>query len=341
MSVRLALLELVALPEPVEDPLLCLRLREPGQVPCVVVHASVRPDHDELGEPVVAADLVVERVVAGRHLEGARAKLPLDAVVRDHRHGPFDVRHDHVTADELAVALILRMHRDSDIGEDRRRPNGGDRDGAFAPGERVPDVGERVVDVDVSELQVGERRLVVRAPVDDPVGAVDPVLAVEVHEEAHHRADVVVVHREALTTVVQRSADPAELKHDLAAVLAQPFPDTSLERLAAQLLPAGALACEMLLDGVLRRDSRVIEAGLEQDVEALHPPCPHDRVRERKLERMAKVEVAGHIRRRMRDHEALAVGVRVGGVETVGLPRLLPAPLDGGRVVERVHGGGV
>ena len=62
----------------------------------------------------------------------------------------------------------------------------------------------------------------------------------------------------------------------------------------------------MLLDGVLRRDARVVEAGLEEDVEALHPLRPDDGVCERELQRMAEVEVAGDVRRRMRDREALA-----------------------------------
>src|SRR5262249_58961311 len=45
---------------------------------------------------------------------------------------------------------------------------------------------------------------------------------------------------------------------------------------------------------------------LEEHVVALHPPRPHDRVREGELERMAEVEVAGHVRRRVRDRERRA-----------------------------------
>ena len=176
-----------------------------------------------------------------------------------------------------------------------------------------------------------------RAPVDDPVRAVDPALAVEVHEEAHDRAHVGVVHREALAAVVERRADPAELEHDLAAVLAQPLPDARLERLAAEVLPRLALGREVLLDGVLRRDPRVVEAGLEEDVVALHPARAHDRVRERELQRVPEVQVAGDVRRRVRDREALARRIGVGVVEALFLPRLLPAFLDALRLVASVH----
>src|SRR5205807_9892325 len=100
-----------------------------------------------------------------------------------------------------------------------------------------------------------------RAPVDDPVRAVDPAFAVEVHGEPHYRTHVRVVHREALPAVVERRADTAELPHDLSAVLAQPLPDALLELLTAEVLARLPLRREVLLDGVLRRDPGVVEPG--------------------------------------------------------------------------------
>ncbi len=99
----------------------------------------------------------------------------------------------------VPVALVVRVHGDGDVGQDRRRPRGRDRDVAGAVDERVADRRERVVDLDVDELEVGERGLVERAPVDDPVGPVDPALAVEVDEEAHDRA------RRSPSSIVNRS----------------------------------------------------------------------------------------------------------------------------------------
>ena len=203
--------------------------------------------------------------------------------------------------------------------------------------QRVADVGERVVDVLVRELEVGERGQVERAPVDDPVGAVDPALLPQVDEEAHHRADVGVVHREALAAVVERGADPPELEHDLAAVLAEPLPDELDERLAAEILPRLPLRREVLLDGVLRGDPGVVVPGLEEDVEALHPRRPDDRVGERELERVAEVQVAGDVRRRVRDREALAARIRVGVVQALLLPGALASAPRRLRAVPRLH----
>ena len=128
MPVALALHEQVALAAPVEDPLVGLLLRQPGELAGLVVHPPVGADHHRLGQAVVAADLEVDRVVAGRDLQRAGAELGLDPLVGDHRHAPLDERDDRLLPTSVAVALVVRMHRDGDVGEDRRRPDGRDRD---------------------------------------------------------------------------------------------------------------------------------------------------------------------------------------------------------------------
>ena len=338
VPVRLALLELVVLLQPREHTVVRLRLGQSGEVAGLLVHRPVRPDHGQLGEIVVAADLVVHRIVTRRHLQGTGPEVPLDPLVGDHRHDPPDVGNDDVAADEVAVAVVLGVHRDGDVREHRRRPDSGDRDVAVAVGQRIADEGQRIVDVLVRDLEVGERGQVERAPVDDPVRPVQPAPVPEVDEEAHHRTDVRLVHREPLAAVVERGADPPELEHDLAAVLAEPLPDALLERLPPEVLAGLPLGRELLLDGVLGRDPSVVEARLEEDVEALHPPRADDRVRERELERVAEMQVAGDVRRRVRDREALPARIRVRVVEPLVLPRALPALLDPCRRVERVHG---
>ena len=337
VPVRLSFLELIVFAKPLEDPLLGLLLGQPGQSPRLVVHPPVGADHGQLREAVVAADLPILRIVARRDLEGARAEVHLHTLVGDHGHSPFDERDDGLLAHQPAVALVIRVHGDGDVGEDRRRTHGRNRDLPVCVCERVAHVRERVVDLDVSELEIRERGQVKRAPVDDPVRAVDPALVPEVNEEPHHGPDVGVVHGEALAPVVQRGADAPELDHDLAAVLVEPFPDERHECFAAEVLARLALLGEVLLDRVLGRDAGVVIAGLEEHVVSLHPARADDRVRERELKRVAEVEVACHIRRRMRDREALARVVRLGVVEALGLPDLLPALFDPVRVVQRLH----
>ncbi len=337
MAIGLALLELSSFAQPGEDPLVRLGLGQTRELAGFLVHQAVGTDHGQLGQSVVAADLVVLRIVARCDLQRPGAEVHLDALVCDHRHPPLDPGNDHVPADGRRIPLVLRVNSDRDVGEDRRRPDGRDRHVPVSLGERIADVGERVVHVDVRHLEIRQRRQMEWAPVDDPVGAVDPTLVPQVDEEAHHRAHVGLVHREPLAAVVERRADAPELHHDLAAVLVQPFPDARLEGFAAEILARLPFGREVLLDRVLRRDAGMVIARLEEDVVALHPPRPDDRVRERELERVPEVQVTGHIRRRMRDREALPRWVRIGVVETFGLPRLLPALLDPLRFVARLH----
>ena len=203
-----------ALLAPREHALAGLLLVEPGQLAGLLVHEPVGADHHRLGQAVRAADLEVGGVVARRHLERTGAELGLDALVRDHRHAALDEGHDDLLADEVGVALVLGMHGDGDVGEDRRRAHGRDRHVAGAVGQRIADVDELVVHLDVVELEVGERAQVERAPVDDAVVAVEPAALPEVDEELQHGADVAVVHREALAPVVHRRAHAPELRHD-------------------------------------------------------------------------------------------------------------------------------
>ncbi len=338
MPVVLALLQPVVLLQPGEDRLVGLLLRLPGEVAGVLVHPPVGADDGDDREAVVAADLEIGRVVAGRDLERAGAELGLDACVRDHRHGTLDVRDEHLLADRIAIALVVGVHGDGDVGEDRRRPHGRDRDVPGAVRERVAGVGERVVHVDVLDLEVRDRRLVEGAPVDDPLGAVDPAPVPEVDEEAHHRLDVGVVHREALAAVVERGAEPAVLAHDRAAGLLEMAPDALDERLAAELLARRALGRELLLDDVLGRDPGVVVARLPERVEALHPVPADQDVLQRPVEGVAHVQRAGDVRRRYADDERL-VSARAGAgpVDALGLPGLLPAFLDALRPVQRLH----
>ena len=291
VPVALALLEQPFLAQPLDDVVAGLVLGQPDQlVRDVAGHATVEADHRQLGQPVVAPDLEVDRIVPRRDLQRPGPELRLDALVRDHRHAPADHRHDHLLADVRRVALVAGMHRDGDVGEDRRRPHGRDRDVTVAVSEEIPRVRQRVVDLDVLDLEIGDRRAAVRAPVDDPVVAVDEAALVEVDEEAHHGADVVVVHREALAVVVERAAEPPELAHDHAAVLVQPLPDALDERVASDLLSRRSAAPQVFLDDRLRRDPRVVVPRLPERVEAAHPVPARERVLDRR--RSARVPCA-------------------------------------------------
>ena len=344
VPVALAALEPVVGAQPVEDLLLGRLLRQPLVLrPGGRVHPAVVADHHDRrtvgpDDAAVPPDLEVRRVVAGRDLQRAGAELRLDAGVREHRHHPADHRDDDLLADRVPVAGIVRMHGDGHVGEDRRRASRRDGDRAGAVDEGVADVRQRVVLLDVLDLEIGERGPVMRAPVDDPVGLVDPAAIPEKDEVGHDGLDVGVVHGETLARVVERAAETAELAHDHPAGAVEPLPRPLDEGLAADLLARRALGDQLLLDHVLGRDACVVVARLPERVEAPHPVPADEGVLHRAVQGVPEVELAGDVRRRHADDEALApTGPGTGPVEAFCLPGLLPAPFDVVRLVPRLH----
>ena len=121
VPVRLTLLEQSTLLAPREDASAGLLLRHARDVGNDVVHAPVAADHHRLGEAVATSDLEVHRIVARGDLERTRAELGLHALVGDDRDPSLDEGHDRLLADEVAVALVVRVNGNRDVRENRRR----------------------------------------------------------------------------------------------------------------------------------------------------------------------------------------------------------------------------
>ena len=101
-----------------------LRLRRPSAPEALgrlVGDEAVLADGRERLEAVLAPDLEVVGIVAGRDLERAGAELDVHVLVRDHRHLAADQRQHHVLADRVLVALVTRVHGHRDVREHRLR----------------------------------------------------------------------------------------------------------------------------------------------------------------------------------------------------------------------------
>ena len=328
VPVRLRRHEQIPLSQDLDDPAVGLGLGKPRECARVLVHVPVEPDHGELREPVRLPDVEVHRIVARGDLDRAGAELGIDTIVRDDRDAPLGDGHDRLLPDEVAVALVVRMHRDGDVREHGRRAHRGNRELAFALRKGIANRVQGVVLVEMIDLEVGDRAGAARTPVDDSVRAIQEAPVVQVHEVPEHRPDVRLVHREALAPVVERRSEPAELPHDHAAVVVEPLPRPLDERVTSELVPAESLLRELALDDVLCRDSRVVVSGLPEHRKAAHAVPADEQVLDRRVQRVPHVQIAGHVRRRDRDHEGLAFGIRLGLVQALRLPRLLPARFD-------------
>jgi hypothetical protein len=156
---------------------------------------------------VPPADLEVVEVVGRRDLDGTRALLRVGVAVGDDRNPPADQRQDDVAADEVGIALVLGVDGDRGVAEHRLGPGGGDGDDACRVVlQRVVEMPEMAVDLDRLGLEVGDRRLQLDVPVDQPLVLVDQAFLVELDEGAGDGLGQALVHGEALAAPVRRGA---------------------------------------------------------------------------------------------------------------------------------------
>ena len=111
---------------------------------------------------VALADLEVVEVVRRRDLHRARARLGIGVVVGNDRDVAADQRQDDMLADQVLVALVVRVHRDGGVAEHRLGPRRGDDDVVRSSNlalERIAEVPHMALDLDLLDLEVGDRGL--------------------------------------------------------------------------------------------------------------------------------------------------------------------------------------
>lgn len=305
-----------------------------------LAHVGLGIEHVEhlgRGKARALADLEVVEVMPRRDLDAARAKLRIGVLVGDHRDAAAGQRQDHVLADHALIARVGGVHRYRHVGQHRLGPGGGNLE-IVAPVIEPRAVGKRILEVPEAardglrlDFEIGNRGLQLGVPVHQPLVAVDEAVVVEVDEGLDHRAGEVRVHRELLAAPVHRAAEAAQLVGDGAAAFGLPLPHLLDEGLAGVV---GALVLPRLhlaLDHHLRGDPRVVGADHPQRILAAQALITDHHVLQGVVERVADVEAAGDVRRRVDDGEGFRV--RAGRAEaTVRFPVGIPARLDLGGV---------
>ena len=274
--------------------------------------------------------------MAGGDLERAGAELDVNVVVGNDRQPASDQGQNAVLTDQVAVALVLRIHGDRGVGHHRLRTDGGDGQHPVASLDRVIDRIEVIRNFLVYDFEIGDRRLRTGIPVDHVMVAVDVALLVKRGEDLADRTGVSVIEREAFALVIDRGTQPLVLLADRTAELFLPLPDPLGEGFAADLVATDPLRLEPLLDHRLGRDARMVHAEDPERVPAAHPVHPDQGVLHRAVEGVTHVEHAGHVRRRDRDRVVLVGGAGRLGMEVAAFkplgkdPRLGLAGLPAG-----------
>ena len=225
-------------------------------------------------------------------------------------------RLEDVLTDHALVACVFGVHRHRHVGEHRFGARRRDLD-IIAPvierhavGERIFEMPEAALHLVRLDLQVRDRGLELRVPVHEALVAVDQTLFVQVDEHLDHGAGEMRVHRELLAAPVHRTAETAELAGDLAAAFRLPLPHLVDEVLAAVI---GALVLprlQLAFDDHLRCDAGMVHADDPQSILAAKALVADEDVLQRVVKRMADVQRAGDVRRRVDDREGGGVGTR-------------------------------
>ena len=272
--------------------------------------------HDDWHVQVVAqAHLVIVRVVGRGDLHCTGAQLPVDVVVGDDLQ--LQVVAERVIeflADEVLVALVVRVDGDGDISQHRLDAGGGHDEVRLVVVERtVADGDELALDILVHDLDIGDGCLQHRGPVDQAVILVDHPGVEKLLENGDDRSVQPFVECEALPRPVDGIADRAHLRRDGAAVLLFPLPHARDEFLAAVVVAVLALGLlEHGLDLGLRGDARVVHARQPQHLVALHTLASHQGIHQRVVQRVAHVQLTRHIGRGQHDRVGGLVRRRVG-----------------------------
>ena len=233
-------------------------------------------------------------------------------------------------ADLVLVALVVGVDRDRHVGEHRLGPRRRDLDRARAVGKRIAKRPELARDLAGLDLEVRNRGLEMRVPIDQALVAVEQFALVELDEHLGDGARKALVHGEALVGPVARRAQAAQLLRDLAAALRLPLPHLGDEIVAAEIGALLLAVIEVALDHHLGRDPGMVGADHPQSVLAVHPRAADEDVLERDVERMADVQAAGDVGRRHDDR--IGLGLAALGPELAALlPMRVPARLDRAR----------
>ncbi len=232
------------------------------------IEIGLAVEHVDQRQVVAAADLEIVEVVRRRDLDRAGALLRIGIFVGDDRDAAADQRQDRVLADEMAVALVVGMHRNRGVAQHGLRPRGRDRDERVGqPLNRIVEVPEVALRLDLLHLEVGDGGEQLRVPIDQPLVLVDQPGAIELDEHLEDGLREPLVHGEALARPVAGRAEPLELVDDGAARLRLPGPDLLQELLAPERAPARLLPLhELALDHHLGGDAGMVGAGLPEHV---------------------------------------------------------------------------
>ena len=132
------------------------------------------------------ADRIVVEIVRRRDFHAAGAEFRIDIGIGNDRNAASTQWKLHGYADDAAITVILRMHRDCDIAEQRFWTRGRHDDVAGAILHWIPNVPDLALLFLGHDFEIGDRGIQHRIPVHESLAAVDEPFFMQAHEGLDH-----------------------------------------------------------------------------------------------------------------------------------------------------------
>ena len=202
---------------------------------------------------------------------------------------------------------------------------------------RVAEVGQGALDLLVLDLKVGEHGAAARAPVGDAIAPIDQALLVEADKGGSHRLRRAWIHREELAAPVGRGAQSLVLDLDdlaVGSIQSQTWSRNPSRPRSWRLMPCWASSRSTTNCPAMPAWSR---PGTHRVGSPQHAVPANQGVLDRGGQRVANVQLAGHVRRRHGHHEGRLTDRARARLEVAAfLPTLIGRLLHRRRIVRRV-----
>ena len=322
---------------------LLLEIGNDGLAGFVAIHAVILAavyylciliDDEYLLKVMAQSDLVVIGVVAGGHLDSARAEAELNIVVGDDGELSADKGQNCVFADKVLIALIVGVNGNTGVAEHGLGTGGCDYKLLIRVLDGVSYMPEAAGHVLVLDLGIRQSRAALGAPVDDSVALIDKSLFVQLTEGLAHGLGSCLIHGECASVPIAGRTEHLLLLDYAVTVFVFPIPNTLKELLTAEVVAGKSLLlAQLLLDLYLCRNARVVGAGEPKGCIALHSLIAGEDILQSGVKSMTHVELTCYIGGRHDDGKRLFVGVDNALEVTAGLPHIINSLFDRTRVI--------
>ncbi len=288
----------------------------------------------DLLQVMTKPDFVVIGVMAGGHLDSARAEAQLYIIIRDYRELAPDKGQHRIFADKMLILFILGVHGNAAVAEHGFGASRGDYKLLIGVFHRVADIPKRAGNVLIFNLGIGKRRAAIGTPVNHSAAFVDKAFIIKLAERFAHGLCANLVHGEAAAIPVTANAHALLLLDYSVTVLLFPRPNALQKLVAPEVIAGFALGlAQNLFNLYLRGYARMVNARQPQRGIPLHTLIAREDILQGGVHRVPHVQLPRNIGGRHDNGKRFFVGVNFAFEIPAVHPHIVDFLLDRFRVI--------